>query len=867
MKKLCCLCLIFICFCLKAKADHITGGEIFYNYTLDAAGNYNYNVTFKLFMRCFSNRQFNNPTIVSVFDRATNTRIQNITVPLLNSEQISLTNPDPCISNPPTVCYVVGYYSFNVTLPASANGYILSSFVNFRIAGINNLEQGYSNVGATYTAEIPGTAQASTGPANNSSKFVGSDLVVVCANNRFAYSFAATDADGDQLRYSFCEAYNSGVGGGGGNMATPPTNPPYSAVPYGNSFTASTPLGNNVSINSATGLITGIAPEAGVYVVTVCVEEVRDGKVIARQRKDLQINIAPCNVAAALLEPEYMLCGDTKTISLINKSTSPLVRTYFWEITTRSGTVLFNSTKTTDAYTFADTGTYNIKLVINRGENCSDSTLALARVYPGFVPEFNYTGICFNKPTNFKDLTTTVYGTVNGWNWDFGTGITSKDQNPVYTYPALGNQTVQLITTNSVGCRDTLIKTVNIVTAPPINFAFKDTLICIGDAVTLKAEGSGVFTWTPITNMLNAASPNPTVTPRVTTTYTANLNDNGCLNKDSMVVRVTDRVNLKVMPDTTICQGDTIKLHLESDAFQYSWQPALQVLTPNIANPTVVTNASTTYQVTANIGGCTANSSINVATVAYPFAFAGNDTVICFNTIAQLQAVTDASSIRWTPPQLLSNSAILNPIATPTATTDFVLFAFDTKGCPKPGRDTVVVTVLSDIAPFAGNDTTAIVEQPLQLQATGGTNYLWSPSIGLSSATVANPVALYSQPFNSIRYSVLISNQAGCTDSAFVTVKVFNTGPTVFVPTAFTPNSDGRNDVLRPIAAGIKQIDLFEVFNRWGQRVFSTSTYGKGWDGKVNGVPQPTGVFVWMVKAQDYLGRPYLKKGTVTLIK
>jgi len=867
MRKAFYFCIFLLSFCLSAKADHITGGEIYYTYTVGANGNYNYSVTFKLFMRCYSNRQFNNPTIVSIFDRGTNQRIQNMEVPLASSEQISLDNPDPCISNPPTVCYVVGYYNFNVSLPATPNGYILSSQVNFRIAGINNLQTGYNNVGALYTAEIPGIGQVNSGPKNNSAKFVGNDLVVVCANNRFAYSFAAQDDDGDQLRYSFCDAYNSTGGGGGGNMAIPPSAPPYQPVPYGNGYGGSGPLGGNVQINPSTGLITGIAPESGIYVVTVCVEEVRNGMVIATQRKDLQINIAPCNVAAAMLEPEYMLCKDTKTISLVNMSSSPLVRTYYWEISNRSGTTLNVSSNPVLTYTFADTGTYNIKLVINRGDNCSDSTTSIARVYPGFVPGFNFTGICFTKPTFFTDATTTSYGKVNGWYWNFGTSDTSRAQNPVYTYTTLGTWNTQLIVTNSVGCRDTIVKPVNIVTAPPINLAFKDTLICLGDPVTLIASGSGIFSWTPNINMLNSGSPNPTVTPSVTTAYVANLNDNGCLNKDTVLVRVTDRVSLQVMNDTTICAGDTIRLHLQSDAFKYSWTPAIQLINPNVANPFAVTKNTTTYQVTANIGSCSATNRIVVTTVPYPFVNAGNDTIICFNTAVQLRGVSDGSVFRWAPAQSLNSAVILNPVATPVETTDYILSAFDTRGCPKRSTDTILVTVLPDIAPFAGNDTSIIVEQPLQLNATGGTTYLWTPSTGLSSPTIPNPVALYSEPYDAIRYKVLVSNEAGCIDSAFVTVKIFSTGPTVFVPSAFTPNADGKNDVLRPIAVGMKQIDFFSVYNRWGQRVFTTQVNGKGWDGTVNGVQQPTGVFVWMVKAVDYNGKQYLKKGTVTLIK
>ena len=91
--------------------------------------------------------------------------------------------------------------------------------------------------------------------------------------------------------------------------------------------------------------------------------------------------------------------------------------------------------------------------------------------------------------------------------------------------------------------------------------------------------------------------------------------------------------------------------------------------------------------------------------------------------------------------------------------------------------------------------------------------------------------------------------------------------PTVFVPNAFTPNGDGKNDLLRPIAVGMVRIDYFQIYNRWGQLVFSTSTNEYGWDGTIAGKVQPSGTYVWLVKAVDYTGAPYVQRGTLVLVK
>lgn len=854
-----------------AKANHITGGEMYYTFVgLTPAGEYQYSVTMKFFMRCASGRQFYDPAIVSVYNRKTSAHILDLNVPLFSQQTLSLTNSNPCISNPPSVCYEVGFYNFIVTLPSSAEGYKIASQVTYRIEGINNLATGYGQVGATYTAEIPGFNDVNNGPTNKSAVFVGNDLVIVCADNAFSYSFAAVDADGDQLRYSFCEAFTH-LGGGGGGMSSAPGPPPYQSVPYGSSFNGQAPLGTNVNINSSTGLITGIAPGAGQYVVTVCVEEIRNGVIIATQRKDLQINIAPCTIAAAMLLPEYMLCKNTKTISIANLSGSPLIKTYNWSVFDNLGSLLNTSTSPTISYTVADTGLYKIKLVVNSGQACSDSTTAVAKVYPGLVPGFSFNGVCFNKPSVYMDTSTSVYGTINYWRWDFGETTTISDssilQHPSYTFPAQGRKYTTLVVGNTFGCRDTLIDYLTIIDKPPLNLSFTDTLICVNDVVQLNAGANGVFSWSPNSNILNANTKSPTVSPKTTTTYFVDMDDNGCVNRDSVNVRVTDHVNLKPMNDTTICQGDTIQLHIVSDGFQYSWTPASQLSNPSTPNPFAITSTTTAYAVTARIGGCSATESVLVTSIPYPLANAGSDTTICDQTSAQLDASIIGNTFTWSPTATLANADQLNSFAKPRKSTTYTLIVYDNKGCPKPGNDQVVVTVLPPIKPDAGRDTAIIRGQPLQLTATGGINYIWSPTTGLSNANISNPLASFIHSGDSIRYHVKVYNQAGCYDSAFVFVQIFKTLPSVFVPNAFTPDMDGKNDLLRPIAVGMKKIEYFHVYNRWGQLVFSTAQNKQGWDGTIKGKLQQMGIYVWAIKAIDYNGKPYFEKGTATLIR
>ena len=838
-----------------------------YRYIGIIGGLYTYSFTLKLFQRCQSNRLFPDPAIVSVFNKNGGVRVLDLDVPLRRQENLLLGDINSCITNPPTVCYDVATYDFTISLPATPDGYTIACQVNFRIDGITNLATGTNDVGATYTAEIPGNAISATGPENNSAVFIGDDLVVVCANNSFTYSFAANDPDKDQLRYSFCQAYTNSSPNN-----DPPSSPPYFSVPYNNSlYSGDDPLGKNVTIDPLTGLIQGVAPAQGIYVVTVCVEEIRNGKVIAVQRKDLQIFIADCNIAAASLLPEYYLCGDSKTLSIPNLSNSPLIETYDWQIQNSSGQILYNSTAALASYTFADTGLYLVKLAINRDEECSDSTSSLVRVYPGFIPDFKSAGYCITKGTSFFDLSTSVYGTVNSWYWTFGENNTNTDfsdqQNPNYTYTEQGTKDPALVVMDSKGCKDTVIKLISILEKPPLLLSFADTLICVNDRLQLNAGGTGVFSWSPAINIVNSNSAAPTVSPTTSLTYYVEMNDNGCINNDSVRVNVVDHVTLNAMADTVICEGDPVTLNINSDGLQYAWTPADQLDDAAVQDPVALTQNTTGYEVIATIGGCNARSTILVTPIPYPKVSAGMDSMICYNTAAQLKGETDGSSWSWSPAASLDDASVKEPVAHPANTTAYYFTATDNKGCPKPVVDTVVINVDPEIDAFAGNDTSVVVGQPLQLMASGGIQYNWSPAEFLSSGNIANPVATFVMPTEKINYKVIVRSAAGCSDSALIAIKVFQSSPIVFVPSAFTPNHDGKNELLRPIAVGIAKIDYFRVFNRWGQVVFSTSTNGAGWDGTISGQPQSNGTYIWMVKASDFNGAPYFQKGTVTIIR
>ena len=873
MKRFLLAVITFLVLSAPAEAAHIKGGFFTYEYLGPGSGTNNrYKITLTVYMICNpTSGQLSNPINFSIFNGGNFQFIQDVSVPITNQYNLGKVYDEPCITGNETGCYytIVVYDLPSIELPSSPNGYIISYQRCCRIAGINNIVSSGA-VGNTFSINIPGTSSPVPNAEQNSSPvFLVNDTAVICRGSFFAYSFQASDRNGDSLAYEFCNAIE------GATQAAPaPTtasNPPYFSVPYQAPFTGTQPMGPGVIINPLTGLISGTAPTTtGEYVISVCVKEYRNGILLGTTRKELHIRVGDCDPLNAQLSPKPTTC-DGFTVNFANDVTNPVGATYHWTFGEPSSGSNDTSFLENPTHTYALAGTYNVRLRVSLAGLCVDSADLQVNVFPGFYPGFKSTGSCISYPFQFTDTTRTNYGVVDSWSWNFGDETTLADtshlQHPQWTYSTPGVKSVTLTVTNSKGCRSTVSFQVTVLDKPVITMPFRDTLICRGDALQLNASGTGVFSWTPPVNIINANTGTPTVSPIATITYYVSLNDNGCINNDSVKVRVVDAVSLVAINDTTICQGDAIQLNATSDGLQFSWTPSANLNNPNIINPVAITNTTTTYTIVATIGSCQAVDQVVVTTVPYPGSDAGPSQTICYNTAAQLNGRIVGIRFEWQPRSYLNNPNILNPISTPPRTTQYILLSYDTLGCPKPGRDTVVVTVQPKIRAFAGNDTTVVVGQPLLFNATGGVSYLWSPSTGLSSTTIYNPVGVYNSSIDSVKYKVIVRDAIGCADSAYVTVRVFKTSPSIFVPTAFTPNNDGLNDVVRPIAVGIRRIHYFSVYNRWGQLVFTTSVNKQGWDGRVNGRLQNSGVFVWMVSAEDYLGKPIFLKGTVALIR
>ncbi len=866
MKKLILICLVLL-LVIPCQAKHIIGGEMTYEYAGKgtALNTSKYIITLKLF------RDQNAPpdaaampqnVFIGIFNNDNDQQFQGpfpwFDVPKQSELPVTVNPFPPCIENAPSLSYHTGLYVFTVDLPDNKTGYTATYQTCCRISPLTNANTfGGTGTGSTYTSTIPAIH-------DNSPEFATS-IDAICGGKPFSLRFNATDADNDSLSYALAEAYNGGTFINSGNANPAP--PPYSSVPYINPYSADSPLGNKATIDSKTGIISGIAPDVGRYVVGVAVFSYRNGILINEHRKDFIVNVTNCDFAGAKLNPKPVSC-DGFNVSFSNDDFSPLNKTFYWSFGDPSTGTADTSTSASPVHVYSDTGVFVYKLVVNRGQNCSDSATQTVKVYPGFFPDFKIDGKCKNSPIQFIDQSSTNYGVVNSWSWNFGDPIPTDDsshlKNPVYTYKNGGNYPVQLSITSSKGCNKSFKDTITILEKPVFSVT-NDTLICSIDALQLNASGQGSVTWSPNYNISDPNSFSPVVTPKVTTTYYATLFESpGCSAIDSVKVNVVSSVSLRVGNDTTICLSDTVQLNTISNALHYAWTPSVSLSSDTAKSPFATPLANTKYQLVGSIGKCSATRDITVKVAPYPQANAGNDTTICASQSYQLIA-SGGSIYLWSPSNFLNNPSISNPVTTPPQTIRYVVKVNDILGCPKEVYDTIIINVDKPVADAGPRDTIIVVNQPLQLNGTGAAeSFVWTPATGLNNAQIPNPVALLTE---NQQYVLKITSGSGCSSTDTIDIIVYKVKPGIFVPNSFTPNGDGLNDIFRPILIGMKSLHYFKIYNRAGQLIFSTKVQNQGWDGTYKGSPQDASLFVWIVEGEDYSGKTVFEKGSVTLIR
>jgi len=601
------------------RAAHLIGGE--FNYTcLDDS---TYRIDLVIYRDCSSfGAGFDSPAFIFVYNSAgVFQSYLQLFSPSITSLPVGSDNP--CLSVPSGICVEKGVYTGTFHLPPIPGGYTLVYQRCCRNATIDNLVDP-GGTGSSYVETIPPTADA---VCNSSPVFNNFPPIVLCANEPIFFDHSATDLDGDSLVYSLCAPFSGasafcpapmGPLTGGGCPPIPPS-PPYPPITYLPLYTALTPLPGapGLSIDPATGLLTGAPSVPGQYVVGVCVDEYRAGVWINRHARDFQFNVAECEPLVVASIPDFIQNCEDRTISLDNSSTG--ASTWFWDFgvpgVSSDTSVAFEP----PPYTYPDTGVYTVMLIANPGFLCADTAYAVVNIFPTLIGGWSYQSGCSGTPVVFTDTSiSTGAGEIDRWFWTFGDGSVSDEQHPVYQYADGGIYTVTLLVGTSRGCFDTLVQVLTIEPGPDAVFAVDN--LC-QDETALFDNRSSIATGT-ITGWLwdfgngeSSTEESPAYVYPEAGTYLVTLlaeSGNGCLDSAWQTLVVG------YVPVVDAGMNDTVEYLLPytlsgSGIGSYLWSPSTNLDDATAENPNFLPEETTTFTlVVTSPDGCSATDSVTL---------------------------------------------------------------------------------------------------------------------------------------------------------------------------------------------------------------------------------------------------------------
>jgi gliding motility-associated-like protein len=351
---------------------------------------------------------------------------------------------------------------------------------------------------------------------------------------------------------------------------------------------------------------------------------------------------------------------------------------------------------------------------------------------------------------------------------------------------------------------------------------------------------------------------------------------NGCAQKDSVTIKVYPQPEINVFPQTdTLCVPQFLNL-LAFTADTLSWRTNYNLTCLSLACDTVSVKPllTTNYIAEAkNQFGCISTDTSFIKVYA-PFALQvfPADTLVCPKAMVPYK--TNVNGIAdWSPPTYLNSPAITNPISQPDSFISYTVIVKDSAGCY---ADTATANIQTYPLPAvdAGPDQVVPFNNSFRLSpsySSGITNYLWSPSANSLSCTSC-PITSGIAAATTI-YTIEVTSPDGCKVNDDIIVFVACDKANLNMPSAFTPNNDGKNDMLYPMTRGYKIINKFIVFDRWGNKIFERYNFtpnlpSQGWNGDTKDKQRSgSGVFVWFIEATCDLGEKVMSKGTVVLIQ
>jgi len=561
------------------------------------------------------------------------------------------------------------------------------------------------------------------------------------------------------------------------------------------------------------------------------------------------------------------------------------INNWYWDFDNAGAT----STVQNPTQVYASHGLKYIRMAVKSLQGCESDTITQpVRIYARPVSDFSFTdSLCLGSSYTFNGTATSPDGLpVTNWQWMVdGAPLTNNTAtlNHIFTTQGSHTVTINTSTTGAANCYGVAV-TKNVFVVDKPRPAIRSFRAC-EDVAAILQDSSYTLDGLPITqwwwdlgNGNFSTQQNPNVTYLNSGIFDIQLvvwNSKGC---KSDTLKVSIKVSTTPLVDFVFSEPKCDNKEIEftdvsvSDTTitTWTWSTASTVFSTQ-QNPSYSFNPGTNNTVSlvvTNASGCvsaTMQQSFVMKTkprAAMQFSDACKFDEVIFT------ANETTGSIGITEWHWSFGGTSAPVIANPTTHTYTVngnypvsVYGISAEGCP---TDTISrpITIYGTDA-FAGNDMIAAPNQSVQLNATGGLSYQWTPSTGLSAANISNPVAINNADRT---YYLRAYTPEGCESFDTINIKIYK-GPEIYVPTAFTPNGDGRNDILKPFVVGISSFEYFVLYNRYGEIVFKSNDAGRGWDGRVKGQDQQTGTFVWMVSGVDFTGKKIFKKGTVLLIR
>jgi gliding motility-associated-like protein len=402
---------------------------------------------------------------------------------------------------------------------------------------------------------------------------------------------------------------------------------------------------------------------------------------------------------------------------------------------------------------------------------------------------------------------------------------------------------------------------------PNVNLG-ADQTICFGENVILEVVADSVNWRTTVGfEIINSSIFQRAVNVKDTVMVEIFDLATNCSNSDTVIVDFFELPLADAGSDKVTCPETSVEIggdYSNINGLTFLWNQANTLNNSNTANPLASPSIETTYTLTVIDGNACQNSDSVMVMIDSPSIIdSGIDRDICIGASTELGGTPTASgsqltyTFSWTPASVLNDATVPNPMATPTETTTYKLIT-STLNCI---LDTSFVTVTVNALPVVTVDpevTTIGLGQSVNLTASGGEKYEWTPVNGLNDPNIANPDA---SPQETTTYTVDVTNINGCMAAREVKVIVKNQ---VFVPELFTPNGDFNNDTFNVYGEGFETLTL-RIYDRNSKLIFESSDLSEikdsGWDGKKEGVLQESGSYVWVIAGTFFDGSPILYKG------